>query len=51
MVEVSDLGLKALDGVSTHPTARNVAVDPATGQVWTTYTDGTNAYARSWKPN
>ncbi|MFI5336683.1 MAG: YncE family protein [Opitutales bacterium] len=50
VVQVGDDGLKLLGQVPTDKTARNVAVDPATGAVWTTYTDGTNAYARSWKP-
>lgn len=49
VVEVSDGGLKLLGHVPTNNTARNVAVDHANGDVWTTYTDGKNAYAKSWK--
>ena len=29
-------------------TAKNVAVDPQTGAVWTTYTDGKSSFAKSW---
>jgi hypothetical protein len=29
-------------------TAKNVALDPQTGAVWTTYTDGKSSFARSW---
>jgi DNA-binding beta-propeller fold protein YncE len=49
VVQVSDAGLALLGHVPTNATGRNVAVDPATGDVWTTYTDGKNAYAKSWK--
>ena len=49
VVEVSDSGLKRLGSVATNKTARNVAVDEKTGNVWTTYTDGKNSYAQSWK--
>jgi YVTN family beta-propeller protein len=34
--------------LSTAATARNVAVDPKTGAVWTTYTDGKSSFAKSW---
>jgi DNA-binding beta-propeller fold protein YncE len=34
--------------VSTAATAKNVAVDPQTGAVWTTYTDGKSSFAKSW---
>jgi hypothetical protein len=27
-----------------------VAVDPATRAVWTTFTDGTSSFAKSWLP-
>jgi DNA-binding beta-propeller fold protein YncE len=40
--------LKALGEVKTAATAKNVAVDPATHSVWTTYTDGKSSFARSW---
>jgi DNA-binding beta-propeller fold protein YncE len=36
--------------LSTAATARNVAVDPQTGAVWTTYTDGKSSFAKSWMP-
>jgi len=49
VVDVSDSGLKLLGNVPTNNTARNVAVDHSNGDVWTTYTDGKNAYAKSWK--
>lgn len=49
VVQVSDDGLKTLGHVTTNSTARNVAVDHSTGDVWTTYTDGKNSYAKSWK--
>ncbi len=34
----------------TAATAKNVAVDPATRAVWTTYTDGKSSFAKSWMP-
>jgi len=36
--------------VNTAATAKNVAVDPQTGAVWTTYTDGKSSFAKSWIP-
>ncbi|MDP9066082.1 MAG: YncE family protein [Pseudomonadota bacterium] len=42
--------LEALGYLSTSPTAKNVAVDPATHAVWTTYTDGKNSFAKGWSP-
>ncbi|MFI5357441.1 MAG: hypothetical protein ACHQ4G_08915 [Opitutales bacterium] len=41
-------GVSLLGNVDTPATAKNVAVDPSTHAVWTTYTDGTDSYARSW---
>ena len=41
-------GVAVLGSVKTSATAKNVAVDPKTHAVWTTYTDGVNAYAQSW---
>ncbi len=38
-----------LGNLATSATARNVAVDPATQAVWTTYTDGKSSFAKSWK--
>jgi DNA-binding beta-propeller fold protein YncE len=40
----------ALGDFSTAPTARNVAVDPVTHAVWTTFTDGKSSFAKSWMP-
>jgi DNA-binding beta-propeller fold protein YncE len=42
--------LTALGDVVTAATAKNVTVDPATRQVWTTYTDGKSSFAKSWNP-
>jgi YVTN family beta-propeller protein len=36
--------------VMTAATAKNVAVDPTTRVVWSTYTDGRNSFAKSWTP-
>jgi DNA-binding beta-propeller fold protein YncE len=36
--------------IATAATAKNVAVDPATRAVWTTYTDGKSSFAKSWMP-
>jgi DNA-binding beta-propeller fold protein YncE len=38
-----------LGDVTTAATAKNVAVDPATQNVWTTYTDGKSSFAKAWK--
>ena len=40
----------ALGHITTAATAKNVAVDPATRAVWTTYTNGTSSFAKSWLP-
>jgi DNA-binding beta-propeller fold protein YncE len=42
--------LTSLGELATADTARNVAVDPATRGVWTTYTDGKSSFAKSWVP-
>lgn len=42
--------LAAAGSIATFPTARNVAVDPETQAVWTTYTDGKRSFATSWQP-
>jgi DNA-binding beta-propeller fold protein YncE len=42
--------LAPLGDVPTAATAKNVAVDPATRNVWITYTDGKSSFARSWSP-
>src|ERR1700738_4200576 len=41
--------VQLLGDVTTAATARNVAVDPATQDVWTTYTDGKSSFAKAWK--
>jgi DNA-binding beta-propeller fold protein YncE len=42
--------LAKLADVATASTAKNVAVDPATRAVWTTFTDGKSSFAKSWTP-
>jgi DNA-binding beta-propeller fold protein YncE len=42
--------LTVLGDLSTAATAKNVAVDPTTRAVWTTYTDGKSSFAKSWMP-
>jgi DNA-binding beta-propeller fold protein YncE len=42
--------LTSLGELTTADTARNVAVDPTTRAVWTTYTDGKSSFAKSWVP-
>jgi len=41
--------VELLGDVATAATAKNVAVDPATQDVWTTYTDGKSSFAKGWK--
>ena len=41
-------GVKFLGNVDSAATAKNVAVDAKTHDVWTTYTDGKNSFAKSW---
>lgn len=41
-------GAEFIGNVQTAETAKNVAVDPTTHAVWTTYTDGKNSYAQSF---
>ncbi len=40
----------ALGDLPTAATAKNVAIDPQTRAVWTTYTDGKSSFAKSWLP-
>jgi YVTN family beta-propeller protein len=42
--------IAVLGALTTAATAKNVAVDPATREVWTTYTDGKNSFAKAWMP-
>lgn len=48
VVQATRDGLEFLGNVASFPGAKNVAVDAKTHAVWTTYTDGKNAYAKSW---
>lgn len=48
VVRTSGGQLTLLGDLATAATARNVAVDPATRAVWTTYTDGKSSFARAW---
>jgi YVTN family beta-propeller protein len=48
VVRVSGGKLTRLGDLETAATAKNVAVDPATRAVWTTYTDGKSSFAKSW---
>ena len=41
-------GLTALGKIATAATAKNVAVDPQTHAVWTTFTNGKDSFAKSW---
>lgn len=48
VVQETPDGAVFLGNVASAPGAKNVAVDAKTHAVWTTYTDGKNAYAKSW---
>ncbi len=50
VLKTSGANLVSLGDLSTAGTAKNVAVDPATRVVWTTYTDGKSSFAKSWLP-
>jgi len=50
IVQATDNGLTGLGKIETNATAKNVAVDPQTHAVWTTFTDGTDSFAKSWTP-
>ena len=50
VVRTSGASITLLGDFPTAATAKNVAVDPLTRAVWTTYTDGGNSFAKSWKP-
>ena len=50
ILKVGVAALTPLGDLITNATAKNVAVDPATHQVWTTYTDGKSSYAKAWMP-
>jgi DNA-binding beta-propeller fold protein YncE len=48
VVQPTPEGAVLLGNVTSFPGAKNVAVDLKTHAVWTTHTDGKNAYAKSW---
>ncbi len=48
VVQETPDGLKPIGTIKTAPNAKNVAVDPSTHDVWTTYTNGTDSFASSW---
>jgi hypothetical protein len=50
VVRAHDGKLTLLGNVATAATARNVAVDPKTRAVWSTFTNGESSFAKSWKP-
>jgi DNA-binding beta-propeller fold protein YncE len=50
VVRVSGGRLTPLGDVTTAATARNVAVDPRTRAVWSTFTAGKSSFAKSWQP-
>ena len=52
MSVVNTAGAKpaTLGELVTAATAKNVAVDPTSRAVWTTYTDGKSSFAKSWMP-
>jgi YVTN family beta-propeller protein len=43
--------LTSLGELTTAATARNVAVDPVSRAVWSTFTDGQSSFAKSWIPS
>lgn len=49
VVRVSGGRLSRLGELVTAATARNVAVDPSTRAVWTTYSDGKSSFAQAWR--
>jgi YVTN family beta-propeller protein len=50
VVQETANGAMLLGDVLASPTAKNVAIDPHTHRVWTTFTVGKNSYAKSWAP-
>jgi YVTN family beta-propeller protein len=50
IVDTSGSVVATVGEQATAATAKNVAVDPQTHAVWTTYTDGKSSFARSWIP-
>jgi YVTN family beta-propeller protein len=50
IVSTAASSLAEVGSQATAATAKNVAVDPVSHAVWTTYTDGKDSYAKSWLP-
>jgi len=50
VVRTTGAKVTAVGDLLTAATAKNVAVDPTTRAVWTTYTDGKSSFAKSWMP-
>jgi YVTN family beta-propeller protein len=50
VLQANGAKLTAVGELATAATAKNVAIDPATRAVWTTYTDGKSSFAKSWVP-
>jgi len=50
VLQATGTKLASLGELATAATAKNVAIDPATRAVWTTYTDGKSSFAKSWVP-
>ena len=48
VIRVSGTTLSAAGEIALAPAARNVAVDAASGAVWTTSSDGSSSFAKSW---
>jgi DNA-binding beta-propeller fold protein YncE len=51
VVQANGTRLTSVGELATAATAKNVAIDPATRAVWTTYTDGKSSFAKSWVPS
>jgi YVTN family beta-propeller protein len=49
VVSTAGAKMRSVGALMTAATAKNVAVDPLTHTVWTTYTDGKNSFAKSWR--
>ncbi len=48
VVRTTGTKLVKIGDLATASTAENVAVDPTTHAVWTTFTDGKNSFAKAW---
>jgi DNA-binding beta-propeller fold protein YncE len=50
VVRVGNGKMTLLGDMTTATSAKNVAVDPKTRAVWSTFTDGKSSFAKSWQP-